>query len=122
LVGEARGLIPLELLRNRAFQLASRLAERQGLGELIVPWSDAGLGYVVRDVPGPSVTEELDADRLAAASTVWWQLVSFAGMTGIPAARLATLLDDDSLLRKALESGTMRSLTDRVWQIEPAHW
>ena len=119
---QARGLIPLELLRKRAFQLASRLAERQGMGELIAPWSDAGLGYAVRDVPGPSLTEELDADRLAEASTVWWQLVSFAEMTEIPATRLATLLDEDSLLRKALESGATQGLADRVWQVEPAHW
>ena len=120
--GQPRGLIPLELLRKRAFQLASRLAERQGLSDLIAPWSDAGLGYVVRDVPGPSQTEALDADRLAEAPTVWWQLVSFAEMTEIPVTRLAILLDEDSLLRKALESGTMQGLADRVWQVEPAHW
>ena len=41
----------LKSLRGRAWTLAARLAQRNGFGELVVPLSGKGLGYVLSDVP-----------------------------------------------------------------------
>ena len=116
-----RGLIPMELLRSRACKLAQALAARHGLGELIAPVSDNGLGYVVRDLPSPSVIDQLDDDLLAQVATMWWQLSTFAEMSTVPVELLATLLDETSDLRGMLQAGRANDLVKEVWTVDPGY-
>jgi hypothetical protein len=115
------GLIPMELLRDRACTLAQRLATRHGFGELIAPVSDNGLGFVVRDIPPPSVTEQLDDDLLAQVSTMWWQLSAFAEMTTAPVEVLATLVDEKSVLWGMLQAGRAEDLANTVGAVDPGY-
>lgn len=114
-----RGLIPLELLRNRACKLAQGLAARHGIGELIAPVIDNGLGFVVRDVPATAVIEQLDDDMVAQVSTMWWQLSAFAEMTTAPTEVLANLLDEESVLCALLQAGGAEELVNTVGTLDP---
>ncbi|MEX2123857.1 MAG: ParB family protein [Woeseia sp.] len=116
-----RGLIPMELLRSRACKLAQGLAARHGLGELIAPVIDNGLGYVVRDIPSPSVNDQLDDDMLAQVTTMWWQLSAFAEMNTAPVELLVTLLDETSVLCGMLQATCAKDLVNTVWTVHPGY-
>jgi ParB family protein of integrating conjugative element (PFGI_1 class) len=61
----------LKSLRARAWTLATRLAQRHGIGELIEPLPSQGLGFVLRDVPDPALSDQLDAETLSRLSLLW---------------------------------------------------
>ena len=44
--------LPIAVTARRAWTLASRLAQRNGLSDLIRPLSGQGLGFLLSDVPG----------------------------------------------------------------------
>ncbi len=113
--------IPMRLLRKTAYTLAQRLAERHGIGTLITPLNDNGLGFVVRDIPPASVVDQLDDELLAEVSTMWWQLMAFAEMAVAPSELLQTLLDAESALSPAAVSGEGYCLTEKVWTVAPDH-
>ena len=118
---QSKGRIPIELLRETAYTLAQRLAERQGIGTLIAPLNDNGLGFVVRDIPPSSVVDQLDDELLAGVSTMWWQLMAFAEMAVAPPEMLQTLLGKKSALIPAALSSEGHCLSDKVWTLDPAH-
>jgi ParB family protein of integrating conjugative element (PFGI_1 class) len=118
---QSKGRIPIELLRETAYTLAQRLAERHGIGTLIAPLNDNGLGFVVRDIPPSSVVDQLDDELLAEVSSMWWQLMAFAEMTVAPSELLQTVLDAESALSPAALSGEGHCLSDKVWTVDPAH-
>jgi len=118
---QATSRVPMPLLRKTAHTLAQRLAERHGIGPLIAPLSDNGLGFLVCDVPPASVVDRLDDELLAEVSTMWWQLMAFAEMTEAPSELLQTLLDAESELNPAALSGEGQCLSDKVWTVGPAH-
>ena len=118
---QSKGRIPIELLRERAYTLAQRLAERHGIGTLIAPLNDNGLGFVVRDIPPSSVVDQLDDELLAEVSTMWWQLMAFAEMAVAPPELLQTLLDEESALSPVALSGEGYRLSEKVWTVDPAH-
>ena len=118
---ESKGRIPIELLRETAYALAQRLAERHGIGTLIAPLNDNGLGFVVRDIPPSSVVDQLDDELLAEVSSMWWQLMAFAEMAVAPSELLQTVLDAESALSPAALSGEGHCLSDTVWTVDPAH-
>ena len=109
------------LLRKTGHALAQRLAERHGIGTLIAPLNDNGLGFVVRDIPPSSVVDQLDDELLAEVSTMWWQLMAFAEMAVAPSELLQTLLGAESALRPATLSGEGYCLTEKVWTVAPDH-
>jgi ParB family protein of integrating conjugative element (PFGI_1 class) len=113
--------IPMGLLRKTGYRLAQRLAERHGIGTLIAPLSDNGLGFVVRDIPPASVVDQLDDELLAEVSTMWWQLMAFAEMAVAPSELLQSLLDAESALSPAALSGEGYCLTEKVWTVAPDH-
>jgi hypothetical protein len=113
--------IPMGLLRKTGHALAQRLAERHGIGTLIAPLNDNGLGFVVRDIPPSSVVDQLDDELLAEVSTMWWQLMAFAEMAVAPSELLQTLLDPESALSPATLSGEGYALTEKVWTVSPDH-
>jgi len=117
-VGQTR-LTDLKSLRGRAFALAGLLAQHHGIGDLIQPLPVKGLGFVVRDVPDPTLTDALDDAMRAQVSSVWWQLAACAEMTVAPLEELAPVLNSDTVLWRALEAGDMRMLFDRVWTADP---
>ncbi len=74
----------IESLRSEAWTLAARLAERNGLGELIFALPEQGMGFLLCDVPDPELAETLDQEMLGQVSTLWWQLAACAEITVAP--------------------------------------
>ena len=111
----------LKSLRVRAWKLATRLAQRNGIGELVLPLSESGLGFVLRDVPDPALAEQLDDDSLSQISMLWWQLAACSEMTFAPLEALVPELPEDSVLRHALERQDAGLLFKSVWTLDPGH-
>ncbi|MES9821912.1 MAG: ParB family protein, partial [Candidatus Thiodiazotropha sp.] len=66
----------LKSLRGRAWTLATRLAQRNGMADLVEAVSGKGLGFVLRDVPDPTLADQLDEDSLSQLTMLWWQLAA----------------------------------------------
>jgi ParB family protein of integrating conjugative element (PFGI_1 class) len=111
----------LKSLRGRAWTLAAGLAQRHGIGELVMPLSGQGLGFVLRDVPDPALTDQLDDDTLNQVSMLWWQLAACAEMTFAPLEAIVPTLPSESVLRKALEDQDAGLLFNSVWTLDPGH-
>jgi len=111
----------LKSLRGRAWTLAARLAQRNGIGELVVPLSGKGLGYVLSDVPDHALADQLDEDALAQICLLWWQLAACAEMTFAPIASIVPTLPADSVLRRALEDQDAELLFNNIWTLDPGH-
>lgn len=111
----------LKSLRARAWTLAARLAQRNGIGELVAPLSGKGLGFILRDVPDPALADQLDDDSLSQLSMVWWHLAASAEMTVAPVDAIAPLLASESVLRRALERQDAGLLFNSVWTLDPGH-
>ncbi len=116
-----RGPTDLKSLRARAWTLAARLAQRNGIGELVAPLSGKGLGFILRDVPDSSLADQLDTDTLGQISMLWWQLAACAEMTVAPLDAVIATLSNDSILRQALESQDAGLLFNSVWTLGPGH-
>jgi ParB family protein of integrating conjugative element (PFGI_1 class) len=67
---DSSGPVDLKSLRARAWTLAARLAQRNGLSDLVVPLSGQGLGFTLRDVPDPALADQLDEETLSQLSLV----------------------------------------------------
>ena len=111
----------LKSLRGRAWTLAARLAQRNGIGDLITPLPGKGLGFVVRDVPARALAAQLDDDALGRITMLWWQLAACSEMTFAPLASIVPALPADSLLRRALEEQDAALLFNSVWTRDPGH-
>lgn len=115
----ARG--DVKSLRARLWTLASRLAQRNGLGDLVHPLSGQGLGFVLRDVPDPALVDQLDEEALAQVSMVWWHLAACAELTVAPLDALLPALPEESVLRRALVEQDAGLLFASVWTLDPGH-
>ncbi|MDZ4262321.1 MAG: chromosome partitioning protein ParB, partial [Pseudomonadota bacterium] len=115
------GPTDLKSLRARAWTLAARLAQRNGIGALVAPLSGRGLGFILRDVPDSALVDQLDADTLGQISMLWWQLAACAEMTVAPLPAVIATLSDDSILRQALENQDAGLLFNSVWTLDPGH-
>lgn len=113
IVAPAEGHVPLALLRETAFELARRLAEGHGIGSLVAPLPDDGLGYLVCGLPPADVIDQLDAELRAEVVALWWQLVVFADMAEAPPAALDAAASD-SVFAAALTEGDATRLAERV--------
>lgn len=111
----------LKSLRARAWTLAARLAQRNGISGLVAPLSGKGLGFIIRDVPDSSLADQLDADTLGQVSMLWWHLAACAEMTVAPLDAVIATLSDDSILRQALENQDAGLLFNSVWTLDPGH-
>lgn len=111
----------LKSLRGRAWTLATRLAQRNGIGDVVVPLSGKGLGFVLRDVPDPVLADQLDEDALAQVCMLWWQLAACSEMTYAPLESIIPLLPADSVLRRALEDEDAELLFNSIWTLDPGH-
>lgn len=111
----------LKSLRSRAWTLAARLAQRNGIGDLVEPLSGKGLGFVLRDVPDPVLADQLDEDTLAQICMLWWQLAACAEMTYAPLESVIPLLPEDSILRQALANEDADLLFSSIWTLDPGH-
>jgi len=112
------GLTDLKSLRGRAWTLAARLAQRNGIGDLVVQLSGKGLGFVLRDVPDPVLADQLDEDALAQVCMLWWQLAACSEMTFAP---IESVVPADSVLRRALEDQDAELLFNSIWTLDPGH-
>ena len=111
----------LKSLRARAWTLAARLAQRNGMGDLVMPLAGKGLGFVLRDVPDPALADQLDEDALAQICILWWQLAACAEMTFAPIESIIPTLPSDSVLRHALEDQDAELLFNSIWTLDPGH-
>ncbi len=111
----------LKSLRSRAWTLAARIAQRNGIGDLVAPLSGKGMGFILRDVPDPALADQLDDDSLSQVSMVWWHLAASAEMTVAPVESIAPTLASDSVLRRALEQQDAGLLFNSVWTLDPGH-
>jgi ParB family protein of integrating conjugative element (PFGI_1 class) len=111
----------LKSLRGRAWTLAARLAQRNGIGDLVAPLSGKGLGFVLRDVPDPVLADQLDEDALAQVCMLWWQLAACSEMTFAPIESIIPTLPSDSVLRRALEDQDAELLFNSIWTLDPGH-
>lgn len=111
----------LKSLRARAWTLASRLAQRNGIGELVAPLSGKGLGFILRDVPDPALADQLDDETLSQISMVWWHLAACAEMTVAPLESVVPILPAESVLRRALEQHDAGLLFSGVWTLDPGN-
>ncbi len=121
LISPETGPSDLKSLRGRAWTLAARLAQRNGIGELVEPLPSKGLGFVLQDVPDPALAEQLDEESLSQISMLWWQLAACAELTYAPLASILPLLPDDSILRRALEKQDADLLFKSIWTLDPGH-
>lgn len=117
--GPAR--LDVKSLRARLWTLASRLAQRNGLADLVQPLSKQGLGFVLHDVPDPALIEQLDEDALAQVSMIWWHLAACAEITVAPVDALLPALPQESVLRRALVEQDAGLLFASVWTLDPGH-
>ena len=111
----------LKSLRGRAWTLATRLAQRNGMADLVEAVSGKGLGFVLRDVPDPTLADQLDEDSLSQLTMLWWQLAACAEMTFAPLEAILPLLPDESILRRALETEDADLLFSSIWTLDPGH-
>ena len=111
----------LKSLRGRAWTLATRLAQRNGMADLVEAVSGKGLGFVLRDVPDPTLADQLDEDSLSQLTMLWWQLAACAEMTFAPLEAMLPLLPDESILRRALETEDADLLFSSIWTLDPGH-
>jgi len=111
----------VESLRTQVLALAAQLAERNGLGDLVIALPDQGMGFLLSDVPGPDLTEMLDQEMLGQISTLWWQLAACAEITIAPIEILMEYLKPDGVLRQALEAQDAGLLFNSIWTLDPGH-
>ena len=111
----------IKSLRARAWTLAARLAQRNGMSDLVEPLSGRGLGFILRDVPDPALADQLDDDSLSQVSMVWWQLAACSEMTVAPVEAIVATLPAESVLRQALEEQDAGLLFNNVWTLDPGH-
>jgi hypothetical protein len=111
----------MKSLRARLWTLASRLAQRNGLGDLVEPLAGKGLGFVLRDVPDPALADQLDDDALAQVSMVWWHLAACAELTVAPLGALLPALPAESILRRALTEQDAGLRFASIWTLDPGH-
>ena len=111
----------LNSLRDRAWKLAMRLAQRNGLGELVVALPHKGLGFLLRDVPDPTLADQLDEQSLAQLNLLWWQLAACAEITHAPLEAILSALPGHSLLRRALQTEDAGLLFEHIWTLDPGH-
>lgn len=94
----------LKSLRARAWVLATRLAERHGMGHLIKPLSSEGYGYLVIDILTTSGEHEKDPELALGDATLWWHLVACCEGSSLPLETLENYLPADSGLRRFCET------------------
>lgn len=105
--------------RERLCALASRLAQRHGLGRLVQPTPDAGFGFVLQDVPDAALLARLDEAALAQVSLIWWTLAACSELTVAPTSGWLASLPAESLLRRALADQDAGLLFSHVWTPDP---
>ena len=109
-------------LRANAFQLASTLAQRHHIGELIVPLNGQGCGFIVTDVVDPSLRDSLGEETYEEISTLWWHLLGCAELTAIPVDQVSQLLPAESVLRRAIETNDFDLVLDHVATLDPGQF
>ena len=118
-ITEYSGPGDLKSLRARSWTLAARLAQHNGIGDLIVPMPSLGLGYLLRDVPDPALADQLDDDTLGQIAILWWHLAACAELTVGPLEVVLRLLSEHSVLHRALADPDSGLLYQSVWTLDP---
>jgi hypothetical protein len=117
-----QGAAPTDLksLRARAWMLATRLAERHGMGHLIKPLAGEGYGYLITDILTTRDAHEHDAERALRDATLWWHLVACCEGSSLPLEILARHLPAASGLRQFCETQDPALLLERVPVLDPS--
>lgn len=113
---------PLVALRERAFTLASRLAQHYGLTQLIVPLPEHGLGFMLTDIPSRELRDTLDPALLNEVACVWWHLAACADLTAAPMEQVAPHLESDSVLQTAVLQRDASGVLAALVTPDPGQW
>ncbi|RLA41744.1 MAG: chromosome partitioning protein ParB, partial [Gammaproteobacteria bacterium] len=111
----------IDTLRTQMWECALALAERNGMGDRVIPLPGQGLGFLLCDVPSAELTETLDEELLGQVSSLWWQLAACSEVTVAPVEILLAYLKEDSVLHKALATQDAALLFESVWTLDPGH-
>ena len=111
----------IDTLRTQMWECALALAERNGMGDRVIPLAGQGLGFLLCDVPSAELTETLDEELLGQVSSLWWQLAACSEITVAPVEILLAYLKEDSVLYKALATQDAGLLFESVWTLDPGH-
>ena len=111
----------IDTLRTQMWECALALAERNGMGDRVIPLPGQGLGFLLCDVPSAELTETLDEGLLGQVSSLWWQLAACSEVTVAPVEILLAYLKEDSVLHKALATQDAALLFESVWTLDPGH-
>ncbi len=106
-------------MRSAIAALARAIAARHGMESLITATPEAGTGYLVTEVPDPTLLAQFDEDGLAQVSMIWWQLMAFAEMTVAPINALLPRLSPDNVLYRAIRDQDAGLLFNAVWTLDP---
>jgi hypothetical protein len=106
-------------LRQLAYQLANQLAHAHGMGHLIKPLSEQGLGFVVQDVPDETHTEVPDEDLARLVTAVWWQLVACSEVMVAPSVQVVAQLKEGSSFQIAIADQAPNQLFAAMSPLEP---
>lgn len=90
----------LATLRRRAWRLATRIARRNAMPDLIQVCS-TGCGFIVTDTPALP-PDPAQRERISA---LWWQLIACAEMRAAPAEAVLLQLPPTSTVARALAAG-----------------
>lgn len=119
---EHRSTVCVDELRFRAFRLAESLARRHGMGDLVVPLTDSGYGFLITDIPPKAIIGLVDDELRATVCTMWWQLLAFSETMTAPVQILDEHIDKERELRAIIRDGKIRLLFERIWIIDPSNF
>lgn len=105
-------------LREKAFLLASRLAEHNLLDDVLIP-SPVGFGYLILDVPDPSIEQQIDRPRYEKICCLWWELTACCEVMLAPDPIITDFLPEGSTLTEAITGKDFSTLVTRVLACNP---
>lgn len=119
LIGTMPARTDIKSMRARMWTLATRLSQRNGLGDLVRPLPGAGFGYLLLDVPDPAFVAQLDRAAATQVWMIWWWLAACSEAALIPPDVVVAVLSEGSALRTVLLEREHHALPDSAHALDP---
>jgi hypothetical protein len=112
----------LSSLRDKAYRLASLLAERNGFAGAVTLLPNRGLGFLISDMPDPELANTLDPALQGQVACLWWQLVACSELTVGSRQVVLARLDTGSPLHTLVSGQGADSQLFPVGIPDPGQW
>jgi hypothetical protein len=112
----------LSSLRDKAYRLASLLAERNGFAGAVTLLPNRGLGFLISDMPDPELANTLDPALQGQVACLWWQLVACSELTVGSRQVVLARLDTGSPLHTLVSGQGADSQLFPVGIADPGQW